>query len=140
MKQSVGESVSINIIVIFIVIMFAFILGILSYTKAFKVNSRIGKALEECEGYNVCSKKEIERVLTTLGYIREGVNCSAINDKTLVNDGSEGICIYEVTNDVKHYGYHIVTYIRMDLPIIGKSIKLSVKSKSNGIYKFSSAY
>jgi len=134
MKQSVGQSVSINIVVIFIVIMFAIIAGILSYTKAFKVNSNIAKALETSEGYNSISKKEISRILTGLGYIKMPVSCS--KETGLVNDGSEGICLYEVEDDENHYSYRIVTYITFEIPVIGQTLRVPIKSKSEGIYLF----
>lgn len=134
MKQSVGQSVSINIIVIFIAIMFAFIAGILSYTKAFKVNSNIAKALETSEGYNDISKKEISRVLTGLGYIQMPVSCS--NEPNLVSDGSNGVCIYEVTDDSNHYSYRITTYITFEIPLIGQTLRVPINSKTEGIYLF----
>lgn len=134
MKQSIGQSVSINIIVIFIVIMFAIIAGILSYTKAFKVNSNIAKALETSEGYNNISKKEISRILTGLGYVQMPVSCS--NEAGLVNDGKNGICLYEVADDDFHYSYRIVTYITFEIPVIGQTLRVPIKSKTEGIYLF----
>ena len=134
MKQSIGQSVSLNIIVIFIVIMFAIIAGILSYTKAFKVNSNIAKALETSEGYNEVSETEISRILTGLGYIQIPVSCS--NEDNLVNDGSNGVCIYEVTDDNKHYSYRITTYITFEMPLIGQTLRVPIKSKTEGIFKF----
>lgn len=137
MKQSVGQSVSINIIAIFIVIMFAIIAGILSYTKAFKVNSNIAKALETSEGYNAVSQKEISRILNGLGYVQLPVSCS----NGAVNDGKNGICIYEIKdgieeNDVYHYSYKIVTYITFEIPVIGQTLRVPINSKTEGIYLF----
>lgn len=137
MKQSIGQSVSINIIVIFIVIMFAFIAGILSYTKAFKVNSNIAKALETSEGYNDISKKEISRILTGLGYIQMPVSCS--NSSSEDGDDEMGICILEVQDDSNHYSYRITTYITFEIPLIGQTLRVPIKSKTEGIYLFPSS-
>ena len=138
MKQSIGQSVSINIIVIFLVIMFAFIAGILSYTKAFKVNSNISKAIETSEGYNKVSKKEIDRLLTGLGYVKMPVSCSEKEDSVLVNDGSEGICVYKIKNNVNdlHYSYRITTYITFEIPLIGQTLRVPINSKTDDIYRF----
>ena len=52
MKQSFGSIYMFNFIIFFIVIVFAFIMGIISYNRAFKVNSRIINEIETHEGYN----------------------------------------------------------------------------------------
>ena len=53
MRQAIGSVPMYNIIIIFIVITFGFLSATLSYMKAFKVNGRIAKALENYEGYNI---------------------------------------------------------------------------------------
>ena len=52
MNQSVGSIALYNIVLIFIVIVFAFLAATVSYSKAFRVNSRIIFAIEKYEGYN----------------------------------------------------------------------------------------
>ena len=63
MKQSISTSFMLNIVIIFIILVFAFLAGTLSYTKAFRVNSKIVNELEKYEGYNDLSKREIDRIL-----------------------------------------------------------------------------
>ena len=85
MKQSIGGTYLIYFISIFILIVFAFLCGIINYMKAFKVNSAIANALENYEGFNNSSQTEITNKLTSLGY-RKGSNknCSAIRKATRI--------------------------------------------------------
>ena len=76
MKQSIGLTYTLNFIIVFIVITFAFLFGIMSYYKAFKVNSRISNAIENHEGYNSLSKAEIDNSLNAIGYKKGIESCS----------------------------------------------------------------
>ena len=143
MKQSIGLTYTLNFVIIFIVITFAFLFGIMSYYKAFKVNSRISNAIENHEGYNTLSSGEIDKVLGTLGYRAEKVNCPARTYKNQVynsvSTNDYAICVYEYlpVNSSGYFRYGIVTYIYLDIPIIGKTLKLPVYSETEKIYKFS---
>lgn len=117
MKQSIGYTVSLNIVIVFIVIIFAFIGGAISYYKAFKVNNIIADNIEKYEGYNALSKAEINKQLSSLGYNMSGVNCGkhkvngykgAKEAKAIsYQDGSpidqdDGYCVYyNVVGDCK---------------------------------------
>ena len=68
MKQAIGSVPMYNIIIVFIVLTFGFLTATLSYMKAFKVNGRIAKALENYEGYNTLSDREIYNTLSAIGY------------------------------------------------------------------------
>ena len=70
MKQGIGEIATLNIIIIFIVIVFGLLSATISYYKAFKVNTRILDIIEKYEGYNEFSRSEIERSLDTIGYVK----------------------------------------------------------------------
>lgn len=138
MKQGIGLTYTLNFVIVFIVITFAFLFGIMSYYKAFKVNSRISNAIENHEGYNSLSKKEIDNVLNTLGYKKGAENCSKRDGKESISTNDYAICIYEhELKDNGYFRYGIVTYIYLDIPIIGKTLKLPVYTETEKIYKFS---
>jgi len=146
MKQSIGLTYTLNFIIIFIVITFAFLFGIMSYYKAFKVNSRISNAIENHEGYNSLSIAEINDVLDDLGYKEGAVSCPAreYDGNTYTSSSSKAtndyaICVYEypLNNDTGYFRYGIVTYIYIDIPIIGQNLQFPVYSETEKIYKFS---
>lgn len=142
MKQSIGLTYTLNFVIIFIVITFAFLFGIMSYYKAFKVNSRISNAIENHEGYNDLSIDEINDVLGGLGYRKEVVKCPnrTYNGKSYssIAQNDYAICVYEypVNSETGYFRYGIVTYIYIDIPIVGQTLKLPVYSETEKIYKF----
>ncbi|MDD3340653.1 MAG: hypothetical protein PHN72_00410 [Bacilli bacterium] len=142
MKQSIGSTFVINFIVIFIVVMFAFLLGIMSYMKGFKVNSYIGNAIENNEGYNALATKEINRVLNGLGYKIDGTGASGCPVKKgarAINKGQNyRYCVYEYAKKNGYIKYGVITYISVDVPVVAQTISLPVYSETDRIYEFGS--
>lgn len=169
MKESISYTYLLNIIIIFILVAFMVLMGTLSYTKAFRVNSKIANAIEVCEGYNSCSKPEIERIIKNYGYENRVSSCSKKygSSSTVGN----GYCIYtfkdnqtytvKVSNGgsyssggtyssggiysssgeyktvgSKYYSYGVLTYMYIDIPVIGDLLKIPVYSETDQIYDF----
>lgn len=154
MRQSIGSVPLYNIMIVFIVITFGFLGATLSYMKAFKVNGRIAKELEDNEGYNALSKAEIDDQLQTIGYrlgtisisecpvkTKDGHDSNASN--TIVGDNYL-FCLYEwpyYSNDdveSRYFNYGVLTYIFVDIPITGGTFKIPVYSETEKIFEFSS--
>lgn len=142
MNESVSYTYLLNIIFIFIFVAFAVLVGTLSYTKAFRTNSRIANAIEICEGYNSCSQPEITRVVTNYGYTLDKIKCPIIDGQKAENidatGNSYGFCIYKFVfdGDIKHYSYGILTYMKLDIPVLQDVLKLRVYAKTDRIYGF----
>lgn len=138
MRQSIGYPTMLGIIITFIVITFAFLSATLSYMKGFKVNSQVTGILEKYEGYNSLSEAGIKNALNTLGYRKGASNCSEQDGYTKVGYVGHDICIYEPTKLTPgdYFKYKIITYIYMDVPVIGQRLKLPVVSYSERIYYF----
>lgn len=175
MRQSIGGWFTLNIIIIFIVIVFGLLSATISYYKAFKLNSMILDTIEKYEGYNEFAKNEIENNLNAMGYVKNNgafecptikinkenknaVNSSVDDDNT--NQGtSHYYCVYYQNNDGSsnnkvsdngktdsekynldgkpiYYNYVVVTYIFVDLPIVGQ-FKVPVRTKGERSYHFS---
>lgn len=145
MKTAIGGTFMYNIILVFLVIVFAFLAGIMSYYKAFKINNRIVYAIEKFEGYNDKSITEIDRILSTFGYDRSKPSCEKTYDKmTLVSGAEPGYryCIYVENKALKgkagtgdYYAYGVKTYMTIDLPVV-KYIRIPIYTKTNQIWKF----
>ena len=144
MREGIGSVVLYNIIIVFIVITFGFLSASLSYMKAFKVNGKIANALEKYEGYNKLSSEEISETLTSIGYrVSNNMDCPNKGKlKPVPNDvngakKNHEFCLYEykVKKD-GYFTYKIVTYIHLDIPIVGGIFKLPVTSETEPIYKF----
>lgn len=143
MREAIASTPLYNIIIIFMVIVFAFILGIMAYYKAFKVNKSILAVVEKYEGYNDYSIAEIDTTLKGIGYgVYDNITCPAKEGILLSNPSDYKYCIYLTTSDNadgtnRYYSYGVVTYITLDFPFINVFLKMPVYSKSNRIYRFS---
>ena len=157
MREGIGSIVLYNIIIIFILIVFALLAATLSYYKAFKVNSRILASIDKYEGYNQSAIEDINNTLAGLGYTVNSNHdvCKAErNDATLVSNQDESYyyCVYFYRDDRGgadeeenrlngdkepiYYNYSVVSYIYIDLPMIG-SFKIPIHTKGERIYNFS---
>lgn len=165
MRQGVGEVATLNIIIIFILIVFGLLAATINYYKAYKVNARILDVIEKYEGYNNLAVREIDRDLNTLGYTKANPNwqCNATRGNgTLENNAnkSHDYCVYYFSDDRGssdrgssdrgnsnggkrnkqgepiYYNYSVVTYIYIDLPIIG-DFRIPVHTKGERTYNFS---
>lgn len=152
MREGIGSVMLYNIIIIFIVIVFAVLAGTMSYAKAFKVNSAVSKALQMFEGYNQLAYSnypeagamgEVVRVLQTLGYrYDENYTCSKdwLGGGTLanVNLGREipyKVCIYNYPVDsIGYYDIGIVTYLQVEIPVIGGFLEVPIYSRTPKMY------
>ena len=133
MKQGIGFSVTINIIAIFIVVTFAFLVASLNYYKAYKVNNAISDSIEKYEGLNNLAKEEITKKLTSLGYVNGRVKCKNGN----INDTDLSFCVYPETNSTTgRIKYKIVTYLNFNIPVINQTLNLPVKTYTKAIYQF----
>lgn len=155
MKESISYTYLLNMMLVFIVISFCVILATISYTKAYRINSKIANALEVAEGYNDLSKSEIDRLIRTFGYQQPSVNCktrkftvsSTSADGSIVRNevtvepmnefqkSAKGYCLYEV-QDGDYIYYGITTYMMFDFPIIDL-LKIPVYNTTEKIYRFS---
>jgi len=141
MKESISYTFLLNIIITFIVISFFVIMCIMSYTKAFRVNSKIVNAIEIAEGYNGISKEQIDIEIENHGYQKFSIKCPEregqyavdynenhrlIDDKT-----TNGICVYKFyNNSSKKYSYGVMTYMTFDFPIISSLVRIPVYTRT----------
>lgn len=150
MREGIGSVFLYNMIIVFIVITFGFLSASLSYMKAFKVNGKIANSLEKYEGYNTLSDREITDTLTTIGYRVKTPNCVSrkhngvsYNPVSDLASKSHDYCIYEYMSKKNgdysggYFSYGIVTYIYLDIPVLGGTFRIPVYSETEPIFKFS---
>ena len=156
MREGIGGIMLYNMIILFILVVFALLAGALSYYKAFKVNSYILSSIDKYEGYNSAAVEEIDRDLNVLGYIKDSASACPERDGKQAEDypgtGNNPYyyCVYFYGNDVGenssrksnadgnpiYYNYSVVSYIYVDLPIVG-NFRVPVHTKGERIYNFS---
>ena len=140
MKESIGYTVTLNIMIIFIVIIFTFLSSALIYFKANKVANIVINSIEKYEGYNSLSEKDINKNLASLGYKVKSINCgssvkSGSTTCSLVKQGTSGYCVY-LCQESKYYYYKVRINMMLNVPIINNILDIPVYSNSNRLYDF----
>ena len=140
MRDSIGSSVVIVIIVVFIVFAMSYLAFNVNYTKAFRMKNKIISLYKEYNGdcTDNC-KSEIKNYAEKIGYKPSRrlrcPPCSVSSNYTVGNDLYYCSCQYHITDKTKtsdiqdlgdRYYFHIITRINMDIPIIGNMIDLEV--------------
>lgn len=158
MKESIGYTVTLNIVITFIIIVFAFLSAALIYFKSNKISNLTTEIIEKREGYSSVVKNEISSQLSSIGYNKKPVNCTTIYNKIdsklldgkYINGecsilssvtGSEGYCVfvcteYDEPNDECYYYYKISTNMMINIPIINDLLDIPIFSNTNRLYDF----
>lgn len=147
MKESIGMTVTINIMLVFLFVTFAFIFGTMSYSKAYRASSVIVNALEKYEGFNDEAFYEMSTGLESLTYLSDfAVTCPATKKassgegilQTLEGKETRNYCIYLFDNDgdEKHYTYGVVTYMTFELNLFGMNLRIPIYNSTRRIYRF----
>ena len=140
MRGPIAYTFLFNLVIIFVLIVFGFLAGTMSYYKAFKVNNRIIHNIEKFEGFNEDAKIPIEQFLGSISYKSGGIKCSdKYKNMTLVYEGTDySYCIYIDNTKPQsgdYYKYGVLTYMEIKLPIINL-VNFKVFTRTNSIYKF----
>lgn len=133
MKEGISYTYLLNMMLVFIFVSFAVILLTMSYSKAYRINSKIASAIETSEGFNDLAKSEINRLIRGFGYQKPSVNCRNKDGKENISD-INGVCIYEF-EEGDYYYYGITTYMLFDIPLVNL-LKLPVYNTTEKIYNF----
>ncbi len=149
MKESIGFSVSLNIMITFIAIVIAFLSFSLIYFKSNKVSNIITSAIEKYEGFNSTAKNEISMKLASIGYGSVAIDCpSAVTDEddadgeckiqgSSSEQGANGYCVYKCEeNNGEYFYYKIRTNMMFNLPVIHDILNIPIYSNTNRLYKF----
>lgn len=138
MKEGIGSIFLYNIVIIFIVVVFAILTATLTYYKAFKVNTKIINSIEKFEGYNNLAIADIDNKLLTTGYLpKENHKCPKKNgQEPLSYNGNYRYCVYRFNESSRYDSYGVTTYITLDIPLIKTYWRIPIYARSNRIYRF----
>lgn len=160
MKESIGYSVTINIVVTFIVIIFAFLAAAVVYFKTNKASNILVETIQKYEGYNITAKNEINMKLNSLGYGSHSINCPQTMNSTSAyyakvksnciyvdpNGGSSsnnrGYCVYECTDQgiEDYYYYKVRINMMINIPFVGDLLDIPIYSNTHRIYDFENSF
>ena len=134
MKEAIGQTISLQVILVFVVFLNAFLAFSVNYTKAFRVKNKVINILEQNEGFNGAAASKIDDYMSGVGYNvniqgeRDGIgNCKngvcilAHCAGRIGDDASSGECPTGASDkqDYRIY-YSVTTYINVSVPIINR--------------------
>lgn len=151
MREAIGGTLLIKLVMVFIVIYIAFLAIAINYAITFRVKNQIISLLEAYEGYEN-AETAIDSYIADVGYFRASTGTS-----TLVADPDcggvvsscncrNGYCIREL-QDPKNNGvevnnplldrvyYKVTAVVKFDFPIIGSIVSFPVSGESTLISK-----
>lgn len=135
MKEAIGTSFVFNLIMIFVGVMIALLVGSLAYTKGFKIRNRIIDIIQKHDGYTEQAKTEIVQNLRDIGYqISKDYSCKE-RDKAVIIDKEDNYhyCVYQY-NTTKGEYYGITVFIHIDFPFIGDWVEIPVYGETRILF------
>lgn len=161
MREAVGGSLLMNLVVIFTGIVIVFFVGILTYSKAYRVKNRIVEIIEKYGAYEVLDgttnlvTDEINPDLKAAGYnTANPTKCDDIRKDLIEGDKAKykennlssnknktygyNYCVFEVTgNSTNESGkyYVVVTFVHFEFPVIGDLLTIPVYSETKMLGK-----
>ncbi len=152
MREAIGGSWMLGIVVVFIMLFTAYLAVSINYTKAFKVKNRIINLIEENEGFSTntsagnggmagVSDDELKRSSKTedkiYAYLKEvGYATTQIQDNQCPSGFSKrdgGYCVRRVCDGNGSY-YKVRTFIKFEIPIFWKTFTIPVSGETKTLY------
>ena len=157
MKEAMGSTWILGIVILFVVLFASFLAYSINYTKAFNTKNEIINLIERYEGYTISGEdmdsKSLDQLLDStkvddkaFGYIKsagynytssEKIDCTkAGHVKSEAKKG--GYCVTKICtgsgNDIKTY-YKVTTFITVDLPLAGVIANLKISGETQVLYE-----
>jgi hypothetical protein len=115
------------------------LIGSLSYSKAFKIKTRILEIVEINKGFNSDVEDEIDSFLKSAGYpvnTRNNKSCPTVKGIGAINTiNNFDYCIYSFETLRGPY-YRVTVFISYDIPVISDFLRIPVSGETRIIYDF----
>ena len=152
MREAIGSAFLVNMILLFIGVISALLIGSISYSKAYKVKDRIIYVIEKYDGFSTEAQTEIDKQLKSIGYkVGSGsnFNCEAIfkrrygsnyDSNNLLHGANLGYNQYNYCVYRNHYDsspgtyYTVITFMEFDVPLIGNYLKFPISGETSLVY------
>lgn len=150
MKEAVGGSWILGIVVTFIVLFASFIAVAINYTKAFRVKNEIINIIERNEGLTTSgtpgvagesAQDQINEYLTETGYNQSEITNLSCPEE-IYGDDREGAlqepgnyCVRLIDDGSGSTGYYkVTTFVIIEFPMFGMGITVPVSGETKTLY------
>lgn len=148
MRDSIGGLWIFAMVIVFMMILIAYVAISINYSNAYKLKTAIVTKIEQYDGWNTMSKKEVDNLVHASGYRQKGY-CKKPDDGSKyigVLEGSVSVnprtmqnyCIYRTKrgatsgSEAKYY-YHVTIFFGFNLPVLGDIYTFKVSGETGQI-------
>lgn len=139
MKEALGISQLYTFVIVFVSIIMLLLIGSLSYSKAFKIKTRIIDIIETNKGFDEDVEDEIDSFLKSAGYTintRNNKSCPDVKGTKAMNTiNNFDYCIYSFET-VRGPYYRVTVFISYDIPVISSFLRIPISGETRIIYDF----
>ena len=142
MKTSIAGTWVYATVLIFMVVLIAYVTITINYSNAYEISENIIKAIEEYEGINGKSLDKINRLMTNTHTVRGscpsdsgGIIGSTITDASK-SPGPYDVCVtrsVHSTNGVEKYYYSTTIFFSFSLPVLGNLYSFKIPGETMGM-------
>ena len=140
MRDAVGGTFMIKLLLIFLAVYTVFIAIAINYAKAFKVKNKVINIIEQSEGVDyddVSDASVIGQINTYMNDIHYGINTSSVEKKCIGYDyiNTERVyCISKLENyDSSASYYRVTTFVTISVPIVRLEFTVPIKGETRKI-------
>jgi len=149
MRDAIGGTFSIQIILFFLIIINSYLAFSVNYTKAFRIKNNIIAIIEQQEGYTTGTslsqedRSAEERIFTLMknaNYTisRNNLRCNEGYTEIYSTTQNTGFCLQLHKNADGSGYYSVITQVNIDIPIVNNLLPLSgifsIKGETKSIY------
>lgn len=138
MRDAVGGTFMIKVLLVFLAVYICFIAVALNYAKAFRVKNKIIDIIEQNEGFDIDSKDtsdtsirgRIDTYLKSVSY-----NIADVDKIAKEKDGTcydRGYCIIESSSNGGTY-YKVTTFVKLEFPFFNLTIPIRVVGETRKV-------
>lgn len=140
MKEAVGGTFMIYVLLIFLAVYITFVAVALNYAKAFRVKNSVIDIIEQNEGMTDDELNDVNKSGDTITKINERLkdyNYYVNLSKSYLDNYKEytcfdrGYCISRV-EDIREY-YRVVTFVQLSIPFINFNITIPIRGETRVI-------
>lgn len=148
MRDAIGGTFSLQIILFFLVVINAYLAFSVNYTKAFRIKNNIIAIIEQQEGYTTSSALgDTDSAQTRIFNLMKSANYTIDRNSLRCNEGytqiydtmqNTGFCLQLHKNADGSGYYSVITQVNIDIPIVNNILPLSgifsIKGETKSIY------
>ncbi len=155
MRNSIGGAWVFSIVLVFMMVLIAYISIQINYSNAYKLKTSMITRLEQYEGFNNTSKAELDGLVRDNGYRQRGLCREPSNGEkyfgvlngtvTESPDTPQNYCVYRNVIDEKDgkeakYYYSIDVFFGFNLPVVGDLYTFKVNGETGAMYYVNDNY